>query len=122
MNGEQTISRGPDVRCELRKDGTGRLVLVLGGQLDTDSVHPLWQELKLKLAASPVTNLQIDATALTQCDSAGFWLLYHLSTGQMTSGAPVSLSGLKPELQKVAGDIALQWRARQHELTDRTAR
>jgi IclR family mhp operon transcriptional activator len=40
---------------------------------------------------------------------------------------PKSLSArrveeLKPELQKVAGDIALQWRAHQHELTGRTLR
>ncbi|MDB6021114.1 MAG: hypothetical protein JWQ04_971, partial [Pedosphaera sp.] len=85
----------------------GRFDLVLTGQLDADSTPLLWQELQQQLATTPVTTLEINAAGLTHCDSAGLGLLYYLSTGQMTPGAHVTLSGLKPELQEVLPSFSM---------------
>ncbi|MDB6121595.1 MAG: hypothetical protein JWQ71_588 [Pedosphaera sp.] len=108
MNGEKTIPRSPRVHFELLKDGEGRLVLVLSGQLDADSASLLWRELKQELAAPPATTLEIDAAGLTHCDSAGLGLLYFLSAGQMTPDLQVTLRGLKPELQKALQSFSME--------------
>jgi phospholipid/cholesterol/gamma-HCH transport system permease protein len=108
MNGEKTIPSGRRVHFELLKAGEGRLVLVLSGQLDADSTPQIWQELQRELAATPATTLEINAAALTHGDSAGLALLYFLSAGQMTPQAQVTLSGLKPELQKELQSFSLE--------------
>ena len=106
VNEEKADPAGARVQFELRKDGGGRPGLVLSGKMDTDSAQFLWQKLKHKLAGTPVVT--IDAAGLTQCDGAGLGLLYFLSTGRMTPGAQVNLSGLKPELQKALQNLSME--------------
>jgi phospholipid/cholesterol/gamma-HCH transport system permease protein len=106
-NGETTI-QSPRVHFDLFRRGAGQAVLVLRGVLDADSTPPLWHELKRKLAASHLSSLEIDATGMTHCDSAGLALLYFLSAGQMTPNAQVTLRGLRPALQKALQSFSLE--------------
>jgi phospholipid/cholesterol/gamma-HCH transport system permease protein len=99
MNSESAIPSAPPVHFEFKADGEGRSRLVLSGQMDTASAQLLWQKLKHRVAATPATT--IDAAGITHCDSAALGLLYFLSTSEMTPGAPVNVTGLKPELQHV---------------------
>lgn len=108
MNGEKTIQSGPRVHFELLKAGEGRHLLLLQGQLDVDSAPPLWQELKQKLAATPVSTLEIDVSGLTCSDSAGFALLYLLSAGRKIPNVQVTLSGLKPEFQRALQSFSME--------------
>src|SRR5215471_17533924 len=80
----------------VRPDGTARLAFT--GELDTESTPASWTRLQAELTGTKLTSLDVDVSHLVS-DSAGLALLYHLSTGGMTPGASVSLSGLNPELQ-----------------------
>lgn len=79
-----------------RPDGTAKLAFT--GELDAESTPASWTRLQAELAGAKLANLEIDVSRLVS-DSAGLALLYYLSTGAMTPGARVSLSGLNPELQ-----------------------
>jgi phospholipid/cholesterol/gamma-HCH transport system permease protein len=81
-----------------RPDGTAKLVL--NGELDAESTPVSWTRLQTELAATKLVSLDVDVSRLVS-DSAGLALLYYLSTGGMTPGASVSLSGLNPELQRL---------------------
>ena len=80
----------------VRPDGTARLAFT--GELDAESTPESWTRLQAELTETKVTSLDVDVSHLVS-DSAGLALLYYLSTGGMTPGARVSLSGLNPELQ-----------------------
>ena len=80
----------------VRSDGTAKLSF--RGELDAESTPGSWTTLQAQLVGTPLTNLDVDVSQLVS-DSAGLALLYYLSTGGMTPGARVSLSGLNPELQ-----------------------
>ena len=82
----------------LRPDGNARLAF--RGELDAESTPASWTRLQAELAATHLTNLEVDVSQLVS-DSAGLALLYYLSTGGMTPGARVSLNGLNPELQNL---------------------
>ena len=71
---------------------------MLSGELDAESTALSWTMLETELAGMKSANLEVDVSQLVS-DSAGLALLYYLSTGAMTPGAAVSLSGLNPELQ-----------------------
>lgn len=104
----KAIPPGSHVRFELLKEGVGEYFLVFTGQLGADTVPRLWRELKQELADKSVTMLDIDASGLTQCDSAGLGLLYVLRTGQLTPGAQVSLSGLKAEFHEIFQSFSME--------------
>ncbi len=80
----------------VRPDGTANLAF--RGELDADSTPGAWSMLEKELAGTNLANLEVDVSQLVS-DSAGLALLYRLSTGGMTPGSRVSLSGLNPELQ-----------------------
>ena len=82
----------------LRSDGTASLAF--RGELDTESTPACWTRLEAELAKMKLGDLDVDVSQLVS-DSAGLALLYYLSTGAMTPGARVSLSGLNPELQNL---------------------
>jgi phospholipid/cholesterol/gamma-HCH transport system permease protein len=86
------------VRWDLsvRPDATSTLVFT--GELDPESTPMAWQRLESELASITVVSLEVDVRQLV-CDSAGLALLYYLSTGGMTPGANVNITGLNPELQ-----------------------
>lgn len=79
-----------------RPDGTAKLAF--HGELDAESTAASWTRLQAELAGTKLASLEVDVSQLVS-DSAGLALLYYLSTGGMTPGARVSLSGLNPELQ-----------------------
>jgi phospholipid/cholesterol/gamma-HCH transport system permease protein len=108
MNREKNNSAGQAVHFKLHKDGEGRFVLELDGQLDMDSAPGLWRELKQKLAATHMAALEINTSGLTHYDSAGLGLLYFLSKAQMTPDAKVTLSESKPELEKALQTFSLE--------------
>ncbi len=85
-----------EVRITL--DKTARVIL--SGRLDAQTVAGCWNDLQhLRLAA--ISALEVDATGLTFCDSAGLALLHYLNLGRMASQAAVSVIGLEPELDKL---------------------
>src|SRR5262245_12609743 len=86
----KAIPPGSRAHFGLLKESDGQFCLVLTGQLGADTVPKLSKELEQELAATPMTLLEIDASGLTHCDSAGLGLLYFLSTGRMTPGAKVT--------------------------------
>jgi phospholipid/cholesterol/gamma-HCH transport system permease protein len=106
MNGEQSTKSVPVIRFELRKNGDGGRALVLSGQMKTDSTQLLWRNLKNKIAAAPITTIEL--SGLTECDGAGLGLLYFLSTNQMNPGAQAKLTGLKPEIQKALERFSME--------------
>jgi phospholipid/cholesterol/gamma-HCH transport system permease protein len=93
------------VRWELsrRPDGTGTLAFT--GELDTESTPVVWRSLESELAGSQMVRLEVDVHHL-ECDSAGLALLYYLSTGAMTPGATVAVTGLGPSLQHLLGSFS----------------
>jgi len=80
----------------LQPDGTAKLAF--SGELDAQSTPESWTRLQNELAGTKIARLEVDVRQL-ECDSAGLALLYYLSTGGMTPGAQVSLTGLGTELQ-----------------------
>jgi anti-anti-sigma factor len=89
----------------VRPDGTAKLSVQ--GELDAESTPASWARLEAELAETKLTNLEVDVSQLVS-DSAGLALLYYLSTGGMTPGARVSLSGLNPELQHLMRSFSKQ--------------
>jgi phospholipid/cholesterol/gamma-HCH transport system permease protein len=97
----------PPVGWELSVGADGTARLALRGELDTDSTPTSWTRLQAELAGTRFASLEVDVSQLVS-DSAGLALLYHLSTGGMTPGARVSLSGLNPELQHLLRSFSKQ--------------
>ena len=86
------------VRWDFSWQPGGTAKLTFSGELDAGSTPASWTRLQAELAGTKLEHLEVDVSQLVS-DSAGLALLYCLSTGVMTPGASVSLSGLNPELQ-----------------------
>jgi phospholipid/cholesterol/gamma-HCH transport system permease protein len=86
-----------------RPDGTGTLAFT--GELDTESAPMAWRRLESELAETPMVRLDVDVRRL-ECDSAGLALLYYVSTGAMTPGAAVQVTGLSPDLQHLLASFS----------------
>jgi phospholipid/cholesterol/gamma-HCH transport system permease protein len=85
-----------EVRITLEK--TARVIL--RGRLYAQTVAGCWNDLQhLRLAA--ISTLEVDATGLTFCDSAGLALLRYLDLRRMAPQAAVSVIGLEPALDKL---------------------
>jgi phospholipid/cholesterol/gamma-HCH transport system permease protein len=85
----------------IQTEAEGRVLLTLGGRLDADSTPGLWKDLQGQLRRARVSQLEVDATGVEQCDGAGLALFQYLAMGGMTLGAKVTLGGLRPEFQKL---------------------
>jgi phospholipid/cholesterol/gamma-HCH transport system permease protein len=96
------------VRWDLLKAPEGATLLTLHGELTAVSTPAAWIALEKELAGAGVTSLEIDASHLDYCDSAGLSLLYYLYTGRMTPGATVRMSGLTPEMQNIFGSFSME--------------
>ena len=95
-----TAASQHELETELRitLDKTARVIL--RGCLDAQTVAGCWNDLQnLRLAA--ISTLEVDATGLTFCDSAGLALLSYVNLRRMTPQAAVSVIGLEPELDKL---------------------
>ncbi len=87
-----------DTEVRIAPDGAARVIL--SGRLNAQTVAGCWDDLqKLRLAA--ISTLEVDATGLTFCDSAGLALLRYLNLGRIAPQAPVSVIGLEPGLNKL---------------------
>ena len=86
------------VRRNLVVHPDGTAILELAGELDADSAPVAWTVLESELAKIRVVGLEVKVQGLV-CDSAGLALLYYLSTGAMTPGAIVKVTGLSQELE-----------------------
>jgi phospholipid/cholesterol/gamma-HCH transport system permease protein len=95
------------VRWEVLK-AEGAVLLTLHGDLDAASTAAAWEALEKELKGGGVSSLEIDASDLAYCDSAGLALLYYLYAGRMTPGATVRLSGLSSELQNLSGSFSIE--------------
>src|SRR5271156_1951455 len=94
------------VRWEVLK-AEGAVLLTLRGELDAVSTPAAWEALEKELKDAGTSSLEIDASHLTYCDSAGLALLYYLYAGRMTPGAEVRMSGLSSELQNLSGSFSM---------------
>ncbi len=86
------------LRWVLSSGADGTATLTFAGELDAASTARAWERLGRDLIEAKATTLKIDAGQLSSCDSAGLALLYCLSSGTMTPGAKVELTGLSREL------------------------
>src|SRR5271167_3280461 len=89
----------PELQWELLPHPGGAMTLSFRGELDSASTPATWKALEKSLNEAKVTSLEIDASRLSSCDSAGLSLLYHLSIGGMTPGVSARVTGLGPELE-----------------------
>jgi phospholipid/cholesterol/gamma-HCH transport system permease protein len=96
------------VHWELSRQADGSATLVLTGELDAASTAPAWERIEQELAQAQPKALKVDATGLSSCDSAGLALLYHLSSGSMTPGTKVELTGLNPELDHLFRSFSVE--------------
>lgn len=76
----------------------GAATLVLRGELDAATTPATWNALQQELRGKQFSELEIDASQLSDCDSAGLALLYCISVNALP-GIPVRVTGLGPELQ-----------------------
>jgi len=96
------------VRWDLRADQSGSATLTLTGELDTESTPAAWSGLEKAFPGTAFSGLEIDASGLSSCDSAGLALLYHLSTGGMTPKVPVRLRGLSADLEHLLRSFSME--------------
>ena len=90
----------PPVRWELLRPSEGAATLSLSGELDSASTPRVWTGVQKELAAGRVAAMEIVASGLAYCDSAGLALLHHICAGRMTPPAEgVRLKGLSADLQ-----------------------
>ncbi|CAM3804957.1 lipid asymmetry maintenance protein MlaB [Serratia silvae] len=69
--------------------------LVLSGELDRETLLPLWQQRELLLADKTV----IDVAQLQRVDSSGLALLLHLREQRHPQGIEIKISGITERLQ-----------------------
>ncbi|HEX3716916.1 MAG TPA: ABC transporter permease [Verrucomicrobiae bacterium] len=85
----------------------GAAALVLRGELDAATTPAAWNALEQELRGKKFSELEIDASQLTDCDSAGLALLYCLSVDAL-AGVTVRVTGLGPELQHLFRSFSKQ--------------
>ncbi|WP_435955481.1 lipid asymmetry maintenance protein MlaB [Dryocola sp. BD626] len=75
-----------------KRDGN---VLTLAGELDGDTVQPLWQERVAAMSGAQI----VDLAGLTRVDTAGLALIIHLVALARKQGSEVALRGASDKLQ-----------------------
>jgi anti-sigma B factor antagonist len=81
-------------------DDEGPVTLVVWGELDRFSAQILDQHLD-KLRAGPRSELEIDATGLSFCDSAGIKAIMRAYDACVQKGTTISVVGLQPAVERV---------------------
>jgi phospholipid/cholesterol/gamma-HCH transport system permease protein len=87
-----------DTEVRITPDKAARVIL--RGRLSAQTVAGCWDDLQ-QLRLTPIGKLEVDATGLSFCDSAGLALLHYLNLRRMTPQAAVSVIGLEPGLNKL---------------------
>jgi phospholipid/cholesterol/gamma-HCH transport system permease protein len=90
---------GTALKWDLATRPGGAVVLTMSGELDADSMPAAWAGLAAELKGKQIPDLEIDASKLSSCDSAGLAMLYQLSIGEMVPGVKGRVTGLGSELQ-----------------------
>jgi anti-anti-sigma factor len=85
------------VRCV---DDDGTVTLLVCGELDRFSAQVLDQYLD-ELHASPLSMLEIDATELSFCDTAGVKAIMSAHDTCIAQGAKMRVVGLQPAVERV---------------------
>src|SRR6266700_2688827 len=95
-----TTAPQKELETQVRITPDGMAQIILRGRLDAQTVAGCWNDLQpLRLAA--INKLEVEATGLRFCDSAGLALLSYLNLRRMAPQAAVSVIGLEPELDKL---------------------
>src|SRR5882724_10167174 len=95
-----TTAPQQELETQVRITPDGLAQVILRGRLDAQTVADCWNDLQhLRLAA--INQLEVEATGLRFCDSAGLALLSYLNLRRMAPQASVSVIGLEPELDKL---------------------
>ena len=98
---DTTLGETGSASAELRKEGGGRVTVILRGLLDARTTGACWRDLERQLRKQQVTALEIDASQLTFSGSIGIALVSYLLAGGMTPGASTHLRGVKTEIEKM---------------------
>lgn len=95
-----TAASQNELETEVRITPDRTAQVILHGRLNAQTVAGCWDDLqKLRLAA--IGKIEVDATGLSFCDSAGLALLHYLNLRKIAPQAPVSVIGLEPGLNKL---------------------
>ena len=89
-----------ELQTDLQFGPPGFARVIFQGKLNTRTVVTCWNLLQQGLRDAKLEKLEVDATDLWLCDSAGLALLRYLNMGLMTPNAAVSLRGLDPDLEQ----------------------
>jgi phospholipid/cholesterol/gamma-HCH transport system permease protein len=81
------------------------LSLVINGRLDVSTTARLWNPTISQVAKSGPVALEIDATGMESCDSAGMALLLELKSRQESRGQRFIIKGLRPELADLLSEF-----------------
>ena len=100
MNQGAADHDGAGLKTDIALGSDGHARVTLAGHFNAQSVPACWNRLKQDLFTGRVTALEVDASGVHICDSAGLALLRYLNMGIMTPSARVSVQGLRPELAK----------------------
>ncbi len=96
--GAMTAS-APAATLTVSDAAAGGRELRLAGRLDAYSIAGVWPQARAALASSPDRPIVIDASRVDYCDGGGIAMLIDLLRQDRAAGAPVSLTGLRPEFQ-----------------------
>jgi phospholipid/cholesterol/gamma-HCH transport system permease protein len=77
------------------------LRITIAGRLDAEATSKIWPEAVSKANALLPEQVQIDASSVDYCDSAGIGLLLKLRDLQQDRGKKFAIDGLKPEFNKL---------------------
>ena len=95
-----TAASQHELETEVRTTPDGAARVILRGRLDAQSVEGCWNDLQ-QLRVAAIGTLEVDATGLRFCDSAGLALLRYLNSRRMAPQMTVSMIGLEPGLDKL---------------------
>jgi phospholipid/cholesterol/gamma-HCH transport system permease protein len=105
--GAMTAS-APAATLTVSDAAAGGRELRLAGRLDAYSIAGVWHDALAALAAAPGRAIVIDASGVDYCDGAGIAMLIDLLRQPRAANAPISLSGLRPELLNQFDPAAMQ--------------
>ena len=94
-----------DTDVQLLPDGKARVIL--RGRLERHNIAACWHQLEQNLRGNKVMVLEVDATGLEACDSAGIALLHYLHMQKMTPQAKVSVQGLDAKFDATFRELTL---------------
>jgi phospholipid/cholesterol/gamma-HCH transport system permease protein len=90
-------------KCEGRIEA-GKLILMLSGRLNADTVSILWPDVHRLLAGKGIQSIVLDGSGIEYCDGAGAALLVYIRRAAKRIGVPMECAGLE---DGIAGMLAL---------------